>query len=148
MDDLTLKCHMVSVVKTFDEIGMGDSLNDTLIVGTTSTGGKLQFCNPYFEEIVAAPMVEMIGTSYKNRCLPDFFKRCNNEFSNTLDCGLSVFVAPVLGTNGKIHMVRWKYELISPGSAFLLGSGTVIDYDCGEIGKRNVIYFPMKPDAR
>ena len=106
MNKLTLKCHIVSVAKTFEDIEIGESLGDTLIVGTSRQGEKLQFCNPLFEEISAANMGELMGTSYKDRCPPEFYKKSDAQFDLAFECGISIITRPLLGHDGRVHMIR------------------------------------------
>ena len=143
VDHLSLKCHLISVVKTFDEVEIGTNL-DTRLVAGSSLEGNLQFCNPAFERLAGQTMGEMINTSYRIRTHLDHHGQIEKQLALTIETGVSCFTDIFQSADGSLHRVRWKTELISPGDAFILCSGTVLDYNI----KNNIICFPATPDAK
>jgi hypothetical protein len=143
LDPLSLKCYLVSVVKTFDPIKIGTSLDNRLIAGS-SLDGNLQFCNPAFEDLAGKTMRDMVGTNRKARTHPNYYEQTETQWAITLETGISVMTDIFQSYDGSLHRVLWKNELITPGDAFILCSGTVLDYNVED----NIICFPVTPNAR
>jgi len=143
MNNLTLRCHILSVAKTLEDFKIGTNL-DTRLVAGSSLEGNLQFCNPAFERLAGQSMREMIGTSYRLRTHLDYHSQIDKQLALTVETGVSCLTDIFQSHDGSLHRVQWKTELISPGDAFILCSGTVLDYHVED----NIICFPVTPDAR
>ncbi len=129
MNEIELKCHLISVVKTFDSPKVGKSLKRP--VAGVNLEGYIQFCNPAFERLAGIPMSDLIGQNLEDLGQTD--SKLGTNLNSALEAGVSADRGTINGTS-----VLWKYELISPGDAFLLISG--------ELGNQ-VIDFPAKQAA-
>ena len=135
MDEFSLKCHLISVVRSLDKPKIGKRLKDRLVVGV-SLAGEIQFCNPAFEKLANQKMSELVGTSFFTQS-DDDHDRIKQHFSTAFETGVSIDTGLFAGSN----KVKWKIDLISPGDAYLLCSGEILSRADSVIG------FPMKQSS-
>jgi len=135
VDDLSLKCHLISVVRSLDKPKIGKRLKDRLVVGVSLTG-EIQFCNPAFEKLANQQMGELVGTSFFAQA-DDDIDRIKEHLAIAFDTGVSIDTGLFSGNN----KIKWKIDLISPGDAYLLCSGEILSR------ANSVIGFPMKQSS-
>ena len=130
MDDFQLKCHMISLVKALKRPEVGKQITNPIVC--VSMDGKIQFCNPAFEQMVEKEMTDLVGTQIFNNA-----KEEKARIKESLDTAYETGVSLDTGMFGG-KKVKWKCELVTPGDAYFLFSGEILGQS------ERVIGFPKK----
>jgi len=129
MDNLALTCHMISLVRALEQPKIGKKLTKPTVC--ISMDGKIQFCNPAFEQMVEKEMPDLVGMQIFSES-PGIKKSVDLAYEAGACVDTGMF-------GGK--RIKWKCELISPGDAYFLFSGEILTQS------EKVIGFPKRQAA-